>query len=236
MIPAPQLFDRDAEAIGDRHKRVAATDGGAPRGWAGRGYRDRNNELVSGVDGLARSNAVGLGDIAGTRMQRRRNAIERLTLAHYVEAPAGALLFGDALGTLREDFAGTDGDVQVEGRVARRAHSQKAWVQRDNLLQRGVGDVGYQAKVDGIVDSDRVGDDCGFGHHLIEPVLLRVLCHDDRRDDAGNVVLRLCWEDVAPVELPEVGVTGSHDGALYVARAPVVRGHRKVPFAELAVE
>ena len=75
MIPSPQLFDRDAESIGDGDQGVATTRGVSLRTRAcGDGYG--NDELVSSVDVVGRRETVRGDYVAGTGMQRRDDAVE----------------------------------------------------------------------------------------------------------------------------------------------------------------
>ena len=75
MIPSPQLFDRDAESIGDGDQGVAPTRGVSLRTRTlGDGHGD--DELVSCVDIVRRREAVRGDDVAETGMQRRDDAIE----------------------------------------------------------------------------------------------------------------------------------------------------------------
>ena len=71
---------------------------------------------------------------------------------------------------------------------------------------------------------------------MVEAVLGAILGHDGDGNDDGDVVLGFPREDVAAVELPEVGVAGAADRLLDVAGAGVVGGHGEVPVAELVVE
>ena len=107
MIPAPQLFDRDVEAIGDGDERVAATNLVALRmpaiGGDARRYRD--DELVTHGDVVACGEAACGSDVGGVGVQRARDALERFAALDHVETPARAPLFGDGLDALQEDVA-----------------------------------------------------------------------------------------------------------------------------------
>jgi hypothetical protein len=63
-----------------------------------------------------------------------------------------------------------------------------------------------------------------------------VLGHNRERQDDWHIVFRLSRQNVAPVELPEIGVTGALDALLHIARTAVVGGHGQVPVSEHVVE
>src|SRR5271156_4169554 len=112
MIPPPQIFYRDAKSIGDGDQSVAATHGISLRTCAGSSCRDRYDELVSGIDAIIQSHAVGCNDVACMGMQSGCDTVECLAGTYYVKAPAAALVFRNLLESLGEDIVGANGDVQ----------------------------------------------------------------------------------------------------------------------------
>ena len=70
VVPALELLGRHAEAIGDSNERIAMAHG-VPLGMLTRQRRGNgDDQLVSGIDRFSRGDAVGLGDLAGTRVKR----------------------------------------------------------------------------------------------------------------------------------------------------------------------
>ena len=150
-------------------------------------------------------------------------------------APGCPLVRRDLRDRLHEVGLAARGQMQVVWLVRRRRHAQQARIEADDLLHRHVDDVGDQAKVDGAVHGYGVVGYRRIGVDVCQPVLHRILRHDGRSQNDGDVVLRLLRQIVAPVELPEVSVAGALDCALHIARAPVIAGHRQVPVAKLLV-
>ncbi len=236
MIPTAKIFNRHIKAIRNRNQRIAPAHGVSLRVPGRSDKRHRNNQLIPFSDRLARLQAIHFADIARMRMKTGRNAVERLAGARHMESPAVTLLFGDVLQPLGKDLFRADRDMQIEREVARRAHTKQAWIQRNNLRQRGIRHLRDQPHIERIVHIHRVPHHRRFGHHFIQPILHRILCHDDRGQDLRHIVLGLLRHHVAPIELPEVRIARAHHCSLHIPRAPVVARHREVPVAELAVE
>src|SRR5580765_8921484 len=67
-VPTAQILNRDAKTIGNSDERVTAAHRVTCRpDWSCRG--NGNNQLVAFINTLARSNAVGLSDLARARVQ-----------------------------------------------------------------------------------------------------------------------------------------------------------------------
>ena len=234
MIPGAELFDGDAEAIGDGDEGVAAAHGVALTGSEAAGGGDGNDELVAGLDGIGEG--VEGSDFGGAGVERLGDLIEGLTIPDDVEAPAGAIFFRNIFEAGEEDVAGAGRKVEAVGNVVGGGEAEERGVEGDDLVEGGVGEVGDETHVDGVVGGDVVGEDGGVGNDGGEAVLLRIFGHDGGGDDGGHVSLGGGGESVEAVELPEVGVPGFGDGVLDAAGAPVVGGHGEVPVAELVVE
>ena len=113
---------------------------------------------------------------------------------------------------------------------------QQTWVQLDNLSQRSVGHIRHQPQIDRVIDAHGVGDHRQVGDESFQTILLWILRHDDRGDDAGHIVLGRRWQRIPLVQLPKISVSRSHHRALHIPRSPVVCSHREVPVAELLVQ
>ena len=111
MVPVFELLDRHAEAIGDGDERIAVTHGVVLGMVTGRDRGDRNDQLVPDIDRLACGDAVGFGDLAGSAMKRRCDAVERLACTLYMKAPACALFFWNVLDALIEDITHANGKI-----------------------------------------------------------------------------------------------------------------------------
>ena len=105
-------------------------------------------------------------------VERGRDAIERLAGANDVKTPTASFVFWNLFDALSKDVVHADGNVQVERHVARGGHPQQAWVESDDLGKRGVGDIGDESKIDGVIDRYGIGDNRRVGDNLVEPVLL----------------------------------------------------------------
>src|ERR1700728_2129034 len=112
MIPPSQIFYGDAESIGDGDQSVAATHGISLRTCAGSGCRDGYDKLVSGIEAVIQSHAVGCNDVACMGMQSGCDTVECLAGTYYVKAPAAAFVFRNLFEALGEDVVGADGYVQ----------------------------------------------------------------------------------------------------------------------------
>ena len=93
MIPCAELFDGDAEAIGDGDEGVAAADGVALAGSESAGGGDGDDEFVAGFDGIGQR-IVG-SDFRDVGVKCVGDLVEGLAVLHDVEAPAGAIFFGN---------------------------------------------------------------------------------------------------------------------------------------------
>ena len=67
-------------------------------------------------------------------------------------------------------------------------------------------------------------------------IMRQVLGHDGHGQDDGNVIPRFLGKNVAPVKLPEVGVSSTLHGRLHGARTGVVSSHGQVPTAKLSIK
>ena len=169
-------------------------------------------------------------------MQCGGDLVKLLAVLYNVEAPAGAVFFGNVFETLQEDVMRTRRKVQSIRDIVRRREPQQCRVERDDLGDSCAGEVCYQAHVDRVGRGYFVGEFGGVGHQIGKTVELGILRHDGRGDDARDVVLRLGGKRVEAVELPEVGVAGLGDGVLHVTGTPVIGGHREVPVAKLVMK
>ena len=71
---------------------------------------------------------------------------------------------------------------------------------------------------------------------LSSPYCAGILGHDGHGHNDGHVVAGFLGQNVALVELPEIGIAGALDRALHRARPGVVGRHGQVPVAELGVK
>ncbi len=173
MIPPAQLFDGDSEAVGDCDQSVAAANGVTLRAAICDRGGDGDYEFISRVEAIAQSHAICLGDVACMGMECSCDAIERLAGANDVKTPTASFVFWNLFDALGKDVVHAHRNVQVERHITRGCHPQQAWVERDDLEKRGVGDIGNESKIDGVVDGDGVGDNRRVGDKLVEPVLRR---------------------------------------------------------------
>jgi len=234
VIPCAQLLDSHAKPIGDGNERVVAAHGVTLAGSEAAAGRDGDNEFIAGLDGLG--NVIEGSDLGGVGVQRLGNLIEGFTALHNVEAPAGAIRFRNIFKAGEEHVARAGRKMQTVGDVAGRGQPQKGGVERDDLRDGCVGEIGYEAHVDGVVGGDFIGENGGIGNDVGEAVLFGILRHDGCGDDAGNVIFRFARKSVSAVELPVVGIAGLGDGVLDAARTPVVGSHGEIPVAELVIE
>ena len=93
MIPCAELFDGDAEAIGDGDEGVAAADGVALAGSESAGGGDGDDEFVAGFEGAGQT--IEGRDLGGVSVEGFGDLVEGLAILHDVESPAGAIFFGN---------------------------------------------------------------------------------------------------------------------------------------------
>src|ERR1700679_3614589 len=103
VIPSPQLFDRDSEAIANRNQRIAPLDRVPLRTKAWRSARNRNHKLVLNIHAAICRQPVYLGNIACMSMERGCYTVQRLSGAHHMKAPDRALILRDVLDARREN-------------------------------------------------------------------------------------------------------------------------------------
>ena len=159
FVPAAELGEGDAEAVGDGDQGVAAAGGvvdGVRRGGGSRG--DGHDERLDAVE------LGGLIQLIGFGERRNRDAVgvgdggESVVGRDLVIAPRVALAFGDGGDLFLEESGGAGGQVQVELGVGRRDEAQQARVQSDELVDRSADNVGDQTQVGGVVDGHRIGE------------------------------------------------------------------------------
>jgi hypothetical protein len=234
VIPGAELFDGDAEAIGDGDERIVTTHGVALAGGEVAGGGDGDDELVAGLDGAGE--VIEGRDLCSVGVQRCGDLVEGLTVLHDMEAPAGAVFFGNIFEAGEEGVAGAGRDVQVVRHVVGGGEAEERGVEGDDLGEGGVGEVGDEAHVDSVVGGEGVRENGSVGNDIGEAVLLRILGHDDGGDGAGDVGLGFGGEAAEAVDLPVVCIAGAADYVLHAAESPIVGGHGEVPVAGLAVE
>ena len=102
-VPAPQLAERDAEAVGDGDQRIAAADGVEPGADDALGRRrDGHGEGLEAGDAVSRVEMVGRGQVRDRNPVCLRHRGQSVSRDDGVVAPGIALGFGDRRDALRQ--------------------------------------------------------------------------------------------------------------------------------------
>jgi len=121
MVPRTKLLHRNAEAIGDGHKRISAAGGVALLSCAGCAYvGHRHNQFIAGFDRLRSGDLVVRGDFSRVAVQCGSNLIQRFAALHNMEAPANPVLFGNVLQPVDKGVMRSGRQMQVVRDIARR--------------------------------------------------------------------------------------------------------------------
>ena len=103
LVPAPQLIERDPEAVGDGYQRIApprGIDQGVQRRGRNRGYG--HDERLDAGQGLVFAHFIGFGEIGDGDVIGARHGGHGVVGDHAVIAPRGALAFRNARDALLE--------------------------------------------------------------------------------------------------------------------------------------
>ena len=129
MVPATELGERDAESIGDGDQSVAATSGIEDHSGGGCSWRRLGNDKgLEALDGLAGADLVGGGEFRFGYAEFAGDGSESVISREAMVSPGVALCFRNESDTLLEQGGGAGGEMQVEGGVGWRDHTQKAWI------------------------------------------------------------------------------------------------------------
>jgi hypothetical protein len=93
VIPCAELFDGDAEAIGDGDEGIATAHGVARAGSEATAGGDGDDEFVAGFEGAGQT--IEGRDLGSVSVERLGDLVEGLAILHDVESPAGAIFFGN---------------------------------------------------------------------------------------------------------------------------------------------
>ena len=144
-VPAAQLTQRDAEAVGDGDQCLAFANGIEQRTRRrGRGRRNGNHQSLNPSESVG---TVAGGELVGRCQLRFGDAIllghrgQGVSFGNAMVAPGIALGFGNGRDALLKQGRGSGRQMQIEGGVGRSNEMKQTGIQRNQLIDRRTHEV-----------------------------------------------------------------------------------------------